>query len=78
MAFVITELCKDEKAAICLDACPVNCIDLTATQYVINPDLCIDCGACEVVCPVEAIFHEDDLPAEYQSATLLALNHYRN
>ena len=56
MAFVITELCRDEKAAVCLDVCPVNCIVNTDTQYVINPDICIDCGACELVCPVEAIF----------------------
>ncbi|MCM0622926.1 ferredoxin family protein [Lysinibacillus sp. OL1_EC] len=78
MAFVITELCRDEKAAVCLDVCPVNCIVMTDTQYVIDPDLCIDCGACELVCPVEAIYFEDDLPSDYQSATLLARNHFRN
>ena len=36
MAFVITELCRDEKAAVCLDVCPVNCIVMTDTQYVID------------------------------------------
>ncbi len=30
----------------------------------INPDECVDCGACEPVCPVEAIYYEDDLPEE--------------
>ena len=30
--------------------------------YYINPDECIDCAACEPVCPVEAIFAEDDVP----------------
>ncbi|MEG0437673.1 MAG: ferredoxin family protein [Solibacillus sp.] len=78
MAYIITDLCRDEKAAICLDVCPVDCIDLTDTQYVINPSLCIDCGACELVCPVEAIFHEEDLPAEHESAILIASNHYRS
>jgi NAD-dependent dihydropyrimidine dehydrogenase PreA subunit len=29
----------------------------------IDPDICIDCGACEPECPVEAIFEEDDVPA---------------
>lgn len=71
MAFVITSLCQEERAATCLAVCPVNCITLGATQYVINPNSCIDCGACEVVCPVEAIYYEEDVPAhEHASLTL--------
>jgi ferredoxin len=31
----------------------------------IHPDECVDCGACEPVCPVEAIYYEDDLPGEW-------------
>ena len=31
----------------------------------IQPDECVDCGACEPVCPVEAIFYEDDVPDEW-------------
>ena len=31
----------------------------------IHPDECVDCGACEPACPVEAIFYEDDLPEEW-------------
>jgi len=31
----------------------------------IHPDECVDCGACEPVCPVEAIYYEDDLPEEW-------------
>jgi ferredoxin len=30
------------------------------------PDECVDCGACEPVCPVEAIFYEDDTPEEWK------------
>jgi ferredoxin len=33
----------------------------------INPEECIDCDACRVECPVEAIFHEDNVPEEWQS-----------
>lgn len=33
----------------------------------INPEHCIDCEACVAECPVEAIFQEDDLPAEFQN-----------
>jgi NAD-dependent dihydropyrimidine dehydrogenase PreA subunit len=32
----------------------------------VNPDDCIDCGACVAECPEEAIFHEDDVPAEHR------------
>nr|WP_228537265.1 ferredoxin family protein [Nocardia sp. XZ_19_231] len=31
----------------------------------IQPDECVDCGACEPVCPVEAIFYEDDTPDQW-------------
>ena len=31
----------------------------------IHPDECVDCGACEPVCPVEAIFYEDDVPDQW-------------
>ena len=31
----------------------------------IDPEECIDCGACEPECPVEAIFPEDALPEKW-------------
>ena len=34
--------------------------------HVIDPEECIDCGACEPECPVEAIFPEDALPDKWQ------------
>jgi len=37
-------------------------------QLYINPDECIDCGACLPVCPAEAIFAEDDVPAEWHGS----------
>jgi len=36
-------------------------------QLYIDPDECIDCGACEPECPVEAIFEEDMLPEEWMN-----------
>ena len=41
-------------------------------QYFINPDECIDCGVCAEVCPVEAIFFEDDVPEQW--ANFIPLN----
>lgn len=63
MPYVITEPCIDTKDASCVDVCPVDCIHTTddAPQYYINPETCIDCAACELACPVTAIFHEDSL-----------------
>jgi NAD-dependent dihydropyrimidine dehydrogenase PreA subunit len=62
MAFVITSPCIGEKAADCVSTCPVDCIHEGEDQYYIDPDTCIECGACETVCPVVAIFHENDVP----------------
>ena len=35
----------------------------------IQPDECVDCGACEPVCPVEAIYYEDDVPEQWKDYT---------
>ncbi len=65
MSYVITSPCVGEKAAECVDVCPVDCISEGEDQFLIDPDICIDCGACQSVCPVEAVFHEDELlPAD--------------
>ncbi|MBD8007552.1 indolepyruvate ferredoxin oxidoreductase subunit alpha [Bacillus norwichensis] len=64
MAFVITAPCEDERAAECVEVCPVDCIQIGLEHYLIDPDLCIDCGNCVSVCPVDAIYHEDDLLTE--------------
>lgn len=40
---------------------------LKSIQLYIDPDTCIDCGACEPECPVTAIFEEDDVPGEFEN-----------
>ncbi|MGH2469873.1 MAG: indolepyruvate ferredoxin oxidoreductase subunit alpha [Chloroflexota bacterium] len=69
MAFVITEPCIGVKDAGCLTVCPVDCIVTTDADemYYIDPDRCIDCGACAPECPVNAIFEESDVPADHQA-----------
>ena len=69
MAYVITEPCIGTKDAACVAVCPVDCIYEGEDQYYINPDECIDCGACEPECPVSAIFAEDAVPEGQQSFT---------
>jgi len=73
MPYIITEPCIGVKDAACVDACPVDCIHPTpeedgfesAKHLYIDPEECIDCGACEPACPPAAIFSEDDLPEKY-------------
>ena len=48
-----------------MDACPVNCIYEGADQLYIHPTECIDCGACEPECPVQAIFEESNTPEKW-------------
>ncbi len=64
MTYVITEACVDCVDASCVAACPVDCIYSGDRMFYIHPEECVTCGACEYVCPVEAIFHSDDVPAE--------------
>ena len=69
MTYVSAEPCVGVKDASCVDVCPVDCIHTTDTApiYYIDPDECIDCGACEPECPVTAIFAEDALPEQWNS-----------
>lgn len=60
MTYFINEACVDELDLSCVEECPVDCIYEGARKLYINPRECIDCGACEAVCPVLAIkYHED-------------------
>ena len=65
MTYVITEACIGTTDRSCQDVCPVDCIHETEHMLVIDPEECIDCGACEPECPVEAIFPADALPEKW-------------
>mgnify|MGYP003342475449 CR=1 FL=1 len=69
MTYVISQPCVDLKDKACVEECPVDCIYEGERMLYIHPDECVDCGACEPVCPVEAIFYEDDVPAQYADYT---------
>jgi NAD-dependent dihydropyrimidine dehydrogenase PreA subunit len=56
MTFVITDACVDILDKSCTEECPVDCIYQGDRKMYINPVECIDCGACEQVCPTNAAF----------------------
>jgi len=85
MAYVITEPCIDVKDTACVDVCPMDCIHprkdepgfQSAPHLYIDPEECIDCGACVPECPVGAIFFEDDVPDEWQQYIALNADAYK-
>lgn len=66
MPYIITELCTNDGA--CVEVCPVACIHTQpgAPQHYVDPDVCIECEQCEIVCPVNAIFLDIKLPAQHE------------
>ncbi len=66
MAYVVAEPCIKCKYTDCVEVCPVNCFYEGENFLVIHPDECIDCGACEPVCPTKAIYPETELPKEWK------------
>ncbi|MBV8928972.1 MAG: ferredoxin family protein [Mycobacteriaceae bacterium] len=62
MTYVIGKACVDVMDKSCVGDCPVDCIYEGSRALYINPDECVDCGACKLICRVGAIFYETDLP----------------
>ena len=86
MAYIIAEPCIGTKDTACVEVCPVDCIHPTkdedgfeeAKQLYIDPETCIDCGACEPVCPVTAIFPEEELPDKWSSFVEINAQYYQS
>lgn len=79
MPYVITEACLGTKDKSCVEACPVDCIHGTDEdpQLFIDPEVCIDCGACEPVCPVNAIFPDYNVPEDQQKYIQINADYYQ-
>jgi ferredoxin len=81
MPWTITRLCIDCVDTGCVSVCPVDCIyeyvgpdqQKFPNMLYIDPDECIDCGACEPECPWQAIFEEPAVPEVFKSD--IDLNH---
>jgi NAD-dependent dihydropyrimidine dehydrogenase PreA subunit len=73
VTYIIAEPCINTKDTACVDVCPVDCIHpkkdeeefASFEMLYIDPDECIDCGACVPACPVAAIFAQEDLPEKW-------------
>jgi len=79
MTYVITSPCIDVQDQACVEVCPVDCIHFDEGEdrmLYINPEECIDCGACEPACPVTAIYAEDDTPADQEAFKAINVNWY--
>ncbi len=84
MSYYIAEPCIGTKDTACVEVCPVDCSHPTkdednfeeAKQLYIDPDVCIDCGACEPVCPVTAIFPEEELPDKWQEYVAINTDYF--
>ena len=65
MAYIVAEPCIKCKYTDCVEICPVLCFHEGENMLVIDPEECIDCGACVDECPVQAIFPEEELPEQW-------------
>ncbi|MDH6198114.1 NAD-dependent dihydropyrimidine dehydrogenase PreA subunit [Mycobacterium frederiksbergense] len=72
MAYVIGASCIDELDRSCIEVCPVDCIYIGERKSYINASECIDCGACEVECPVDAVFVDRKARKDPELAEFLA------
>jgi ferredoxin len=72
MAYVVTAPCFGCKYTDCVVVCPMDCFHEGEQMLYIDPEECIDCDACRTECPVEAIFHEDNVPSQWR--TFIQLN----
>ena len=66
MTHVVTESCIRCRYTDCVDVCPVDCFREGPNFLTIDPDECIDCAVCVAECPVNAIYAEEDVPANQQ------------
>jgi ferredoxin len=72
VTFVVTEPCIRCKYTDCVDVCPVDAFREGPNFLAIDPDDCIDCAVCVPECPVQAIFADEDVPAD--QIDFIALN----
>ena len=78
MTHVVTAPCFGCKYTDCVVVCPVECFHEGEQMVYINPESCVDCFQCASECPVEAIFHEDEVPPRWTEFVALNADMTRN
>ncbi|EJM97331.1 ferredoxin FdxA [Herbaspirillum sp. YR522] len=78
MTHVVTDSCVRCRYTDCVDVCPVDCFREGPNFLAIDPDECIDCAVCVAECPVNAIYAEEDVPADQQQYIALNADLARN
>ena len=80
MPYVITDACENltTREHGCREVCPTDSISGAPDdpQLYIDPDGCMDCGACSDECPNEAIFSIPDLPKEWEHFVQINADHF--
>jgi ferredoxin len=71
MAYVVAEPCIKCRYTDCVEVCPVDCFHQGPNFLAIDPEECIDCGACVPACPTNAIFEESELPEAWRAYAAL-------
>lgn len=64
MVYVVTDRCNGCRFTECVGVCPVDCFHGDAGQLYIDNEVCTNCDACVPVCPVQAIYSAEELPAD--------------
>ena len=64
MTVVVTDNCEGCRFTECVKVCPVACFHGDDKMLYVDPDTCVDCSACLPVCPVQAIYFQEDLPPD--------------
>ena len=71
MTYIVAEPRVNCSYTDCALVCPVEAFHLDDDTLVIHSETCIDCDACVPECPVEAIFSESALPADWSNYTAI-------
>lgn len=80
MTYIIAAPCIGVKDKSCTEVCPMDCIhgsDDDEMLY-IDPEECIDCGACAPACPVKAIFAEDEIPEKWKHFVMRNADYFKD
>lgn len=66
MTTIVTDKCDGCRFTDCVTVCPVACFHGDDRMLYIDNVVCIQCGACIAICPLHAIYADEDIPEDQQ------------